>query len=764
MKKKVYHVNLLVFIMLFFMFSLNSKTVEEEIIIDSLLEKMTVDEKISQMRIIHASLGISLDKNDQLVLSDKVKENLKNGIAGIKNPGEQYSPERAAKLNNLLQKYIIENTRLKIPAFFITESYNGVDAHGCTRFARPISLASTWNDSIVNKVYDCMGKEARIRGLHLTHSPEADVVRDPRFGRMSETFGEDTYLVTKMIAQAVKGLQGDNKGLSSTHIGAVVKHFAGYAQVAGGRNFASVEMSPLTLIDEILPPFKAAVQRSGALGIMASHGDINGVSCHANKYLLTDILREQWGFNGYVVSDANDINRLYSFMHTAESEEEAVILALKAGMDVDLYSDKAYVLLPSILKKYPDLIKYVDLAVRRVLRTKLKLGLFKNPYISESKISTVRDNNAISLAKKADEESIILLKNKEGILPLKDKNLKIALVGPALNKTTQMSFEKIAGNKYTFYSEKGFSLTNKQGVADGDGDGSPMTSEVKLTSEVRCQKGIKDIMEIARKSDIIVLFVGGDPFTSREAFFLNALGDRADLNLVGMQDELINQICSLGKPVVGILKHRRTLSAVNLENKVDAILDCWELSEFGDEAIARVLFGEVNPSGKLPVTVPRTVGQLPFHYSQKAINFKKGYLFIDNTPLYSFGYGLSYTSFEYSKIKLDKNTMKSNDSIYVSVNVKNTGLLKGKEVVQLYIRDPYARVVRPIKELKGFKKIEINPGETKHVSFVITSDMLKYTDADLNTIVEKGDYEVMLGGNSAELQTVRFSIINDINL
>lgn len=732
----------------------------DEAFVDDLISQMTIDEKIAQMRVFHANLGIKLNEQDELVLSDKVKEKLKYGIAGIKNPGEHYTPERAAKLTNQLQKYILENSRLKIPAFFITESYNGVDAQGCTRFARPISLASTWNDSLVFKVYDCMGREARARGLHLTHSPEADIVRDPRFGRMSETFGEDTYLVTEMITDAVLGLQGNNIGLDSTHIGAVVKHFAAYAQVAGGRNFASIEISPRTLIDEILPPFKAAVQRGGALGVMASHGDINGVSCHSNKELLTDILRNQWGFSGYVISDSNDINRLYSFMRTAETEEEAVILALKAGVDVDLYSERAYALLPSILQKNPELIKYVDMAVRRVLLTKVKLGLFKQPYVDENISKSVRDSKAVRLAKLVDEEAIIMLKNESDILPL-DNNIKtIALVGPTLTSKTHSMFENVLGEDIKILTEKGFSLTNQQGKADGDGDGGFNPVEVELTSEEICKKGIDRILKVAAMADVVVLFVGGDSFTSREAFFNNALGDRADLNLVGLQDELIDKVCELNKPVIGILKHRRTLSVVNLSQKVDALLDCWELSEFGDEAIAKVLIGEVNPSGKLPVTVPRTVGQLPFHYSQKTINNKKGYLFMDNTPLYPFGFGLSYSKFEYSNLRVNNCKLIGNDSLLVSVDVRNISDVKGKEVVQMYIYDVRAEILRPNMELKSFKKIELLPNETKTVTMKVTPDMLEYSGIDMKRRIDNGEYIIYIGGNSNDLNKISFNYLS----
>lgn len=748
---------------LFFIIGLLASCVEQKddksVMVDKLLREMSIDEKVAQMRVFHANLGISLDSSDRLVLSDAVKEKLKYGIAGIKNPGEHYPPERAAKLNNQLQKYIVEHTRLGIPAFFITESYNGVDAVGCTRFARPITLVSSWNRDLIYKIYDCMGREARLRGLHLTHSPEADIVRDPRFGRMSETFGEDTYLVTEMITNAVKGLQGDNAGLDSTHIGAVVKHFAAYAQVAGGRNFASIEISPRTLADEILPPFKAAVQRGGALGVMASHGDINGISCHANAELLTSVLREQWGFEGYVISDSNDIHRLYSFMRTAGSEEEAVIMALKAGMDVDLYSEQAYALLPKIVDKHPGLEAYIDKAVKRVLMTKAKLGLFKNPYTIAEEAKKVRDTSAIELARIADQESVILLKNNQSILPLNEKVKTIALVGPNVNKQTQEFFEKATNRDITFITEKGFAITNQQGKTDGDGDGdgSGEIVDVELTSRSVCEEGIERIMNVAAKADVVVLFVGGDQFTSREAFFNNALGDRADLDLAGYQNELIDKVSRLGKPVIGVLKHRRTLSATELVQKADALLDCWELSEFGDMAVADVIFGNVNPSGKLPVTVPRAIGQIPFHYSQKAINNKKGYLFVDNSPLYPFGFGLSYTNFEYSDLKLDRKTLTHGDSLVVAVNVTNSGERAGKEVVQLYVKDICGQVVRPEKELKDFKKVTLLPGEMKIIRFVIVPEMLQYTGISMKQVVDDGDFEVFVGGNSANLLSAKFS-------
>lgn len=728
------------------------KLFEKEV--NDLFSKMTIEEKVAQMRMFHAMKGIELDENDKLVLSDDVKQRLKNGIAGIKNPGEHYSPERSAKLNNQLQKYIVENTRLGIPAFFVTESYNGVDAEGCTRFGRPIALSASWNTELVKKVYDTMGKEARLRGLHLTHSPVADIARDPRFGRMSEGFGEDTHLTTEMIVSAVTGIQGDFDGLKNTHIGAVTKHFAGYAQVLGGKNFAAMEISPRTLIDEIFPPFKAAVQRANTLGIMASHADINGVASHANPWLLTEVLRNQWGFEGYTVSDANDIGRLHYFMKVAGTPEAAVELALKAGMDVDLYADDAYALLPKMVEKDPELEKYIDRSVKHVLRTKFILGLFNNPYTSAEDAKTItRNEQAKELAHEADLESIILLKNtrlpgqENKVLPLLSGKIKsIALVGPVLGKETQKNFKEVAAGRFNFIAEKGYSLTDGQKAIP------------QLTPEAECKAGIKKIVKAARKSDLVLLFAGGDEFTSKEAFFNGALGDRDNIDPVSYQDELLLELKKLGKPVIVVLKHRRTLSINTFAEQADAIIDCWELSEFGDRAVAKILFGDAVPSGKLPVTVPRSIGQIPFHYSQKEINYKKGYLFADFTPLYPFGFGLSYTTFDYSLPQLSDTTLTMDGKITVSVDLRNKGDVAGKEVVQMYIKDLYGSVTRPNKELKGFKKISLQPGETKTVSFEITPEMLAFTGFDMTRKAEKGAFDVMIGNASVDNQAVRFNL------
>ncbi|GAL89792.1 glycoside hydrolase family 3 N-terminal domain-containing protein [Jejuia pallidilutea] len=716
--------------------------------VEALLPKLSLEEKVAQMRIFHANIGVKHDENGKLKLSDKVVEKLKLGIAGIKNPGEHIDAVAAAKLNNELQKYIIENNRWGIPALFVTESYNGVDAEGCTKFGRPMTSAASFNPELVKRQWDVVGREARLRGMHMCHSPEADIVRDPRFGRMSEAFGEDTYLTTQMVKNAIIGVQGNYEGLGNgTHIGAVAKHFAGYGQVLGGSNFAAIEISPRTLIDEIYPPFEAAVKEAKTLGIMASHGDLNGVASHGNPELLTGVLRDQWGFEGYVVSDSNDIARLFYFMNVAESPEAAAQMGLEAGIDIDLYAEDSYAYLPEMVKKNPELEKLIDRSVRRVLRTKFILGLFDNPYINIEDVEKGnRAASSLELAKESDLESIILLKNEDKALPLsKEKSLKVALLGPLLKDNTQEMFESVAGSNVKFISEKGFQLTNQKG-------GAP-----KLLD--RDPKAIASLVNKARSADVSILFLGGDEYTSKEAYFSNStLGDRATIDPVGPQDELVEKIKALGKPVIVVLKHRRTLSINVIAEQADAILDVWDLSEFGDESTAKIIFGEVSPSGKSPVTIPRSIGQIPFHYSMKEINYKKEYLFLEQGPLYPFGHGLSYGDFEYSDISISNAEITPETDLEVSVKVTNNGNVKAKEVVQMYIKDEIGSVTRPDKELKGFEKIELDAGESKTVSFKITPKMLEFTGINMEKVLEAGDYTVMVGTSSNKYLETTFKL------
>lgn len=718
--------------------------------ISGLIANMSLEEKVGQMRLFHARKGIDLGENDELILSDDVKERLKTGIAGIKNPGELLEPEKAALLNNKLQKYIIENSPSGIPALFVTEAYNGVDATGMTRFGRPINMAATFNPPLVKSVWDTIGREARLRGLHMCHSPEADIMRDPRFGRMSEAYSEDTHLTTEMVVAAVRGVQGDTKGLSEgTHIGAVTKHFAGYGQVEGGLNFASIQISPRALIDEIFPPFEAAVKRGQTIGIMPSHGDLNGIASHANRELLTDILRHDWGFDGYTVSDSNDIARLNTFMAVAETEDEAALMGLQAGVDIDLYSDIAYSRLPRLAKENSDIIKQIDTAVRRVLRVKFKLGLFEDPYIDLTNVAqNIRNEQSLDLAYRADLESLILLKNENETLPLKAEGKSIALIGPLLNEKTEDEFKRVFGPSSQIASEKGFNLTDEH--ADKP-NAIPLDDADNL-------KGFERALKLAENSDVVIMFLGGDEHTAKEAYFNCCFGDRFSLEPLGLQDELVRQVKATGKPVIVVLKHRRTLAINEIAKSADAVLDAWDVSEQGQKAIAEVIIGAANPSGKLPVTVPRHIGQIPFHYSQKHINFKKDYLFTEEGPLYPFGYGLSYTDFDFSDVTLSAETIARDGTLTATINVKNTGSRDGQEVVQLYIKDVIGSVLRPEKELKSFQKINLKPAESRRVSFEITPDMLAFTGADMTRRVEPGRFIVEIGASSQGGSQANFEV------
>ncbi|WP_248722438.1 glycoside hydrolase family 3 N-terminal domain-containing protein [Seonamhaeicola sp. ML3] len=717
--------------------------------VNDLLSRMTVEEKVGQMLMFGAPRVARKGKDGSLVITDWGKLYFTNGLGGLKFPFKSANPEESARLNNELQKKIIASNRFGIPTLFVGEAYNGVDARGCTRFGRPLNLAASWNVNLTHDVWSTIGRESRLRGWHMVHSPVGDIARDPRFGRMSEGYGEDTFLTTEMLVAAVTGVQGDyNKTKpNTTHIGAVVKHFAGYSQVVGGRNFAAVEVSPRVLRDELLPPFKAAVQRGHALAIMPSHGDINGVASHGNPWLLTDLLRKQWGFNGYVVSDAYDVGRLNFLMKVAENIEEAVKLGLKAGVDLDLYSEDVYELLPEMVKKDPSLMPYINRAAGDMLRTKFIMGLFENPYIDVNETKKeVRSKANLDLAKKMDEESLILLKNENEILPLdKKESKKIALIGPLLGEKTLNTFKNIAGNEITFVAEKGYELTNRN------------KKRPELTP--RNDEALDKMVALAKDADVSILFVGGDRFTAQEAtFFKWVIGDRATIEPVGVQDEFIQRVKALGKPVIVVLKHRRTLSFNVINNNADVVLDCWEMTEFGDELVAKALFGEFSPSGKLPVTVPRTIGQIPYHYSMKEISFFKDYLFLESGPLYPFGYGLSYAKFSYSEPKLSSDVLERDGTIQVSVDVTNTGKVNAKEVVQMYVKDMFGSVLRPDKELKGFNKIELKPGETKTVQFTITPDMLVFTGVEMKPILEAGDYEVMVGTSSQEYKKVSFRL------
>ena len=740
----------------------NSKKQNIDQKVEALLAKMTLEEKIAQVcsvpvrQATAAEEGFANSKNSTYV-------RIKNGIGSLENPFDPKTAIQSAKVINQMQRFLVDSTRLKIPAIVGSECLHGHAGGGSTIFPQAIAMGCSWNPTLVNKVFDITGREARMRGATEAHTPVLDLGRDPRWGRIEETYGEDSYLVSQMAYAAVTGLQGGNTGMpGQTHIISSPKHFAGYAQVAGGRNFAPTAMSTRTLYDDILPPFKTAVTKANALGMMASHCDIDGIPAHGNHWLLTELLRNQWGFKGIVVSDYNDIERLHIFHHVAESTNDAAKMALKAGMDLDLPNMNAYGNLKEVIQSDPTVMKDLDQSVRRILSVKFKLGLFENPFVDEAaceKFVGSSENVAISL--KMAEESIVLLKNENNTLPLNKEQLKsIAIIGPNA-KSLDTGVYSIPNNRIvSIYDGLKKEVGNTIVVNYAEGCKIPEVSTTKVpntqtkyfTLEEE-EKSILEAVEMAKKSDVAIVCVGGNINTSREAVFsVNHKGDRSNIDLFGNQEELIKRIYETGKPVIVILMGGKPYAIPEVEKQAKAILSTFYSGEQAGTAISNILFGKVNPSGKTCVSFPRSVGQLPVYYSQKETAFYKDYIDETSDPLFAFGHGLSYTSFEIKNLKLEKQTITKNEKLPFSVTVKNTGKVAGAEVVQVYFLDKVASITRPAKLLVRFEKVFLEPGQEKTISFQLNPEEdLSFSGKDYKRIVEPGKFELMIGNSSDKI-------------
>ncbi len=740
-----------------------------------LLSRMTINEKVMQtVGIDPVSLIVDPVEIPALIKSGKLLNQticvrMADGIGALQLPGKNMSPVESGMYRNILQRYLQEHTRLKIPALSHEECLNGQLARGATMFPRPIGLAGSFNPELVERVYSAIGHETRMRGGHQAFTPVLDIGRDPRWGRIEETFGEDTYLVTQMGLSAVRGLQGSEKGVAHDHVVSSPKHFVGYAQGAGGRNFAPTLLTHRAMMDEIMPPFQAAIEQAGAKGIMPSHADIDGVPCHGSHWLLTELLRETWGFDGIVVSDYNDVLRLDILHHVAENPTEAAAMGLKAGVDMDVPSGSAYEYLLQAIDEAPDLLPYLDQAVSRILTLKFELGLFENPYVDVQKIAEIVNNDAQkAVAYEAATQVPILLKNDADILPLCKESLQtIAVIGPNADPV-----------EFSYYSERpnvGVSILD--GIREKVGD----TCEVlyaqgchvtKFTKAMETEldvlatnptlytpeeevDSIAQAVEIAQRSQLAIVCLGGSPNASREAVTLEKhYGDNTNLDLIGQQNELLRAIAQTGVPIVLVLINGKPLSCSYAYQTANAVLEGWYLGQETGHGIADILFGDVNPSGRLPVTIVRSAGYLPGYYSQKATSFLKGYIFEEEGPLFWFGYGLSYTSFAYSNMRLSAESMHATERITASVEVTNTGKRTGQEVVQLYISDVHASVVRPERELKGFAKISLLPGETKTVSFEIDQAMLAFTGADGQKRAESGLFKIRIGKDCQSVESL----------
>lgn len=724
--------------------------------VSGLMAKMTVQEKIGQLNLV-----VGGEATTGSVVSTGVEEKIKQGkVGGIFSVS---SPQRIRRI----QELAVQQSRLKIPIIF------GMDViHGYrTIFPIPLGLAASWDMQRIEQSARIAAQEATADGLNWTFSPMVDVSRDPRWGRISEGSGEDPFLGSAIAAAMVKGYQGKDLAADNTLL-ACVKHFALYGAAEAGRDYHSVDMSRIKMFNDYLPPYKAAID-AGVGTVMSSFNDVDGIPASANKWLLTDLLRKQWGFKGMVVSDYTSVNEMID--HGLGDLKQVSALAVKAGLDMDMVGEGFLTTLEASLKEGKITMTDIDRACRMVLEAKYKLGLFEDPfrYCNEQRAaSEIFSATHRKVARETAARSFVLLKN-QGVLPLAKKG-SIALVGPLadakenmvgtwsvsadVSKATSLlaGLKEVAGSGVNVRYAKGANVTEDSALeARTSVFGKPWQRDSRHPDSL-----IAEAVRLALQSDVVVAAMG------ELAEFTGEASSRTDLNLPNSQKKLLDALMATGKPVVMVLFTGRPLTIVEEDKKLPAILNVWFGGSEAGYAISDVLFGDVNPSGKLPVTFPRNVGQIPIYYSYKNTGrplvgdefqkFRSNYLDVSNTPLYPFGYGLSYTKFDYSPVALSKSSLKGAEKLIARVTVTNSGKFAGEEVVQLYIRDIVASNTRPLKELKGFKKILLQPGESKEISFEITNDLLKFYDHNLRYDWEPGEFTVFIGTNSRDTQSANF--------
>jgi beta-glucosidase len=720
-----------------------------------LLARMTVEEKVAQLVCLWAERpeagpgnGFSANRGDFSPAA--AAASMKNGIGQIARQRERKDPAEAARFANAVQKWLAENTRLGIPAIFHDEILHGLMAPKGTSFPTPIALGSSWDTDLVTRVFTAAALETRARGSHFVLGPNLDLAREPRWGRTEETYGEDPYLVSRMGVAAIKAIQGPGPGVDDAHVIAVAKHFAAHGQPEGGTNIAPVNVSERVLREYFLPSFEAAVKEAGVMSVMASYNEIDGVPSHANRWLLGKVLREEWGFDGLVVSDYYGIPQLESLHKVAGSKEEAARLALAAGVDAEVPDPDCYKLLAQLVREGKVSEADLDRAVARNLRAKFLLGLFENPYVDPERAARVTDSREHrSLAAEAARRSITLLKNEGNLLPLDRAGLKtLAVIGPNADRAH-------LGGYTDPNPAPGVSVLQGLKAKLGGAVNVTYARGVNITKEARL---IGEAVGVARAADAVVLVIGGNEDTNKEAWADNHLGDRDTLDLPGRQDELVRAVLSTRKPTVAVLINSGPLSINYVAQNVPAILEGFYLGEETGTGVADVLFGDYNPSGKLPVSFPRTVGQLPVYYNRKP-TAKRGYLYASKEPLFPFGHGLSYTTFAYSDLKVSPQQIGPAGSASVSVTVTNTGRRAGEEVVQLYINDLVSSVTRPVMELKDFRRVSLAPGESKTVTFALTPDKLAFLGLDLRRTVEPGWFDIMVGTSSADTRKVKLEVV-----
>ncbi len=739
-----------------------------------LLARMTLEEKIGQMLCIWDERAAMMFDEDGTPNFAKMKSHLGNGIGQIARISDiqgGLGPREMAELSNRLQSFFIEETRLGIPVIFHEECLHGLAARDATSYPQPIGLAATFNPALIENIYTAIAEDTRLRGAHQALTPVLDVARDARWGRVEETFGEDPYLVSQMAIAAVKGFQGDGSYQGQPRVLATLKHFAAHGAPESGTNCGPVNVSERELRDVFLQPFKTVIEKSQPASIMASYNEIDGIPSHANQWLLRTVLRDEWGFAGFIVSDYFAITELFHKEETvshrvARDKREAARLALKAGVNIELPDPSSYPHLSELVRSGEVQESEIDALVAVMLGYKFKLGLFDSPYVDPDKIDNEKKlAEDRPLALQAAEETITLLKNDDDLLPLSAEKIQtLAVIGPNADRvllggysgipkyytSVLAGIKKKVGEKIKVHYSEGCKITV---------GGSWNDDEVIFSDPEADRQSIKAAVAVAEKADVVILALGGNEQTSREAWGKAHMGDRPSLALIGRQNELVAAICATGKPVVILLFNGRPLAINAIAADVPAILECWYLGQETGDAVANVLFGDANPSGKLPISFPRSAGHIPCFYNHKP-SARRGYLQDDVRPLYPFGFGLSYTTFEMSNLRLEETRISSTATTEAFIDLENTGTRSGQAVVQLYIRDMVSSVTRPVKELKGFRKVLLQPGEKITVALSIGPEELAFTNIDKEYIVEAGDFEIMVGSSSRDedLQKVRLHV------
>jgi beta-glucosidase len=758
-----------------------------------LLARMTLEEKAAQMMCVWQEKSTKLvDANGDFDFAKaKVAFKKGHGIGQVGRPSDAGSkptdagigkpPRATAELTNAIQKFFIEHSRLGIPVIFHEECLHGHAAIGATSFPQPIALGGTFDPALVEALYAMAAGETRARGAHQALAPVVDVARDARWGRVEETYGEDPFLNTQLGMAAVRGFQGDLgsgtgvppvRNKSETHrqdacatrknLIATLKHFAAHGQPESGMNCAPVNVSERVLRETFLQPFKDCIQKAGCISVMASYNEIDGVPSHASEWLLRDVLRKEWGFKGFVVSDYYSIWELHHRPDThghfvARDKKEACALAVKAGVNIELPDPDCYLHLVELVRKKVLRESQLDELIAPMLLWKFKLGLFDDPFVNPDdaeKIVGCKKNSQLAL--RAAREAITLLKNENDLLPLNPAKLKtIAIIGPNADRALLGGYSGVPPHAVTVLDGIRARLADTRvNVLHAEGckitiGGSWNQDLVTPSDPAEDAKQIAEAVEVAKKCDAIILAIGDNEQISREAWGRNHMGDRTSLDLFGRQEDLLRALVATGKPVIVLLFNGRPISINYAAQHAPAILECWYLGQEAGHAVAEVLFGDHNPGGKLPISIPRSVGHLPVFYNHKP-SARRGYLLDDVSPLFAFGFGLSYTKFNFKNLRLAKRKIKRGGATKIFVDVTNTGKRAGTEVVQMYVRDCVSSVTRPVKELKGFQKISLQPGETKTVALDITPETLAFYDINLKFVVEPGDFEIMVGSSSRD--------------